>query len=85
MKVTYKVTRLYKFNGEGPVKGIADVAINDEFLVRGFRIIEGKDGLFVGMPKGIGKDGKRYDNAFPLSAKSKELLSQVLLDAYENN
>lgn len=85
MVLNFKVTRLYKFNGNGPTKAICDVAISDEFLVKGFRIVKGKNGLFVGVPQETGKDGKWHDNAFPLTAAVREELNKTVLAAYEGN
>ena len=34
----------------GHMKGIATVVLNDQFVVRGLRIMEGENGLFVGYP-----------------------------------
>jgi len=85
MVLDFKVIRLHKFDGEGPTKAVCDVSICDEFLVKGFRIIEGKNGLFVGTPREQGKDGKWYSNVFPLTTSAKEALSQAVLSAYEDN
>ncbi len=85
MDLEFKVTRLYKFDGEGPLKAICDLSIADQFLVKGFRIIEGKNGLFVGVPREQGKDGKWYNRVFPLTSETRKYLDQVVLFAYENS
>lgn len=85
MVLDFKVTRLYRFNGEGATKAICDVSISDEFLVKGFRIIEGKKGLFIGVPREQGKDGKWYNSVFLLTAAAREALKQALLSAYEDS
>ncbi|MBU1122588.1 MAG: septation protein SpoVG family protein [Candidatus Omnitrophota bacterium] len=85
MNLDFKVNKLYRFNGDGAIKAICDVAISGEFLVKGFRVIKGKNGLFVGGPREQGKDGKWYSNAFPLTASSKEALNEVVLLAYERS
>lgn len=85
MVLGFKVTRLHKFNGQGPTKAMCDVVISDVFVVKGFSIVEGKNGLFVGVPQEIGKDGKWYDNAFPLTAAVREELNKVVLSAYEGS
>lgn len=85
MELDLKVTRLYKFNNEGPVKAICDISIADQFAIKGFRIVEGKNGMFVGVPREPGKDGKWYNSAFPLTPEARESLTQVVLTAYENN
>ena len=85
MVLDFKVTRIHKFNGDGPTKAICDISISDEFLVKGFRIIEGKNGLFVSQPREQGKDGKWYSNVFPLTASARQALNEAVLSAYEGN
>ena len=34
----------------GHIKGLASVVFNDQFIVRGLRVMEGLTGLFVGYP-----------------------------------
>ena len=45
--------QVYPFK-EGPsmghIKGLASVVLNDQFLVRGLRVMEGENGMFVGYP-----------------------------------
>jgi stage V sporulation protein G len=85
MVLDFKVTRLHKFDGQGPTKAVCDVSICDEFLVKGFRIVEGKKGLFVGEPQDKGKDGKWYSNVHPLTASTRQALTQAVLSAYEGS
>lgn len=84
MVLDFKVAKIYKFNGEGAMKAMCDVSIADEFLVKGFRVVEGKNGLFVGVPSEQGKDGKWYNSVFPLTAEAREALNKVVLSAYES-
>ena len=85
MVLDFKVTRCYKLDGEGSLKAICDVAICNEFLVKGLRIINGKNGLFVGMPREQGKDGKWYDNILPLTVETRDSINKAVLSAYEGN
>ena len=85
MILDFKVTRLYRLDGEGATKAMCDISIGDQFLIKGFSIIEGKKGLFVGVPRGPGKDGKWYNRAFPLTDSAREALNEVVLSAYENS
>ena len=82
MSLDFKVVRLHKFEGDGATKAMCDISISDEFVVKGFRIVEGKNGLFVGTPREHAKDGKWYDSAFPVTAEAREALNQVVLAAY---
>ncbi len=83
MALDFKVTRLHRFDGDGATKAICDVAISDEFLVKGFRVVEGKEGLFVGLPQEKGKDGKWYGRAMALTTQTKEALSRAVISSYE--
>ena len=77
------VKRLIRFDGGGSVKAYCDLSIGDAFLVKGLRVVEGKNGLFVSMPRQKGKDTKWYDSVVALTKEAKEAVGQVVLEAYE--
>jgi stage V sporulation protein G len=77
-----RVMRLYRFEGDSKVKAFLDVAVGD-FLVKGLRIIQGKKGLFLGLPQEKAKDGKWYNSFSPLTKEARQHLSDVALAAYE--
>ena len=85
MVLEFKVARFHKLNSDGPTKAFCDVSICDEFLVKGFRVVEGKEGLFVGLPRESGKDGKWYDRVMLLTDEVREELKAAVLSAYENS
>jgi len=76
------VKRLVKFSGEGSLKAYCDLAIGNEFLVRGLRVISGRKGLFVSMPRQQGKDGKWYDQVV-LSDDARQEVSRIVLGSYQ--
>ena len=76
------VKRLVKFEGDGSLKAYCDLAIGDQFLVKGLRVVQGKNGLFVSMPREQGKDQKWYDNVVLLTDKAKTDVNRVVLEAY---
>ena len=78
-----EVKRLVKFVGEGPLKAFCDLAIGDLFLIKGLRVVKGKHGFFVGMPRQQGKDHKWYDLVIALSDDSKREMGRVVLGAYQ--
>lgn len=82
--LNFSVKRLYRFNGDGSLRAIADIAIGEEFLIKGFRIVEGKNGLFVSSPTTSGKDGKWYRTALPLTDEAKKEVDRVILEAFED-
>jgi stage V sporulation protein G len=85
MVLDLKVTRIYRLSGDGPTKAMCDISIGNEFMIKGFRVVQGKKGLFVGLPREAGKDGKWYDRVFPLTESAREALNEAILSAYENS
>ena len=76
-----EVSRLHRLDGESSLKAFADCVIG-QVLVKGVRIVEGKNGMFITMPQSQGKDGKWYCNVMLLDENLKEELEKVLLEAY---
>ena len=76
-----EVARLYRVDNISSLKAFADVVIG-QLLVKGVRIVKGKNGLFAGMPKSQGKDGKWYDTVKILDDNLKQELQDTLLEAY---
>ena len=83
-QVDLTVRRLTAFDGEGTARAFCDVAIAETFLVKGIKVIEGKKGLFVSMPRQQGKDGNWYDTVLPLSKEARQQLSDTVLAAYQS-
>jgi stage V sporulation protein G len=76
-----EVARLHKLENGSALKAFVDVVI-DRVLVKGLRIVEGKNGLFITMPQAQGKDGKWYPTAMLLDEGLKEELEKTVLEAY---
>lgn len=64
------------------VKGLASVEL-DGLIINEIRIIEGKNGFFVGMPQYRGKDGKYHDLAFTFDGYQKTRIQDEVLTAYQ--
>jgi stage V sporulation protein G len=78
-----EVARVYKIDNISSVKAFADVVIG-QVLVKGVRVVQGKNGLFAGMPKSKGKDGKWYDTVKILDDKLQQELQDTLLELFGN-
>lgn len=64
------------------IKGTASVNINGAFAIRGVKIIEGSNGLFVSMPSY--KAGNEYkDICFPITQECRKQLHEAVIGAYE--
>ena len=83
--IELSVKRMMKFDGDGTLKAFCDLAIGETFLVRGVRVVEGKKGLFVSMPREQGKDTKWYDIVRAMTKEAKAEVSRVVLEAYHHD
>ena len=81
LKIT--VTRLHKLDGSGHTRAFCDISVLDSLVINGLRIVEGKDGLFVCMPREEGKDGKWYNTVVPLKREVRDCIEKIVLEAYD--
>ena len=77
-----QVVRLYRLDGESKIKAFADVSIGS-FIIKGLKVLDGKNGLFLSMPREKSKDGKWYDTVFPVTKEARQSLSDLVLEAYQ--
>jgi len=74
--------QIYLMNEE-KLKAYATVIIDDAFLVRDLKVIQGNTGLFVAMPAKKMKDGSYRDVAHPLNQETRQYFERKILEAYE--
>ena len=79
------ITRFVLFEGAGSLKAFCDVAVGNLVLIKGVRIIGGRTGLFVSMPRQQSKDGTWYDSVVPLSKEMRREISRVVLETFERH
>lgn len=77
----FEVAQLRRLGGEGKAKAFVDLAVSG-LVIKGFRVVDGKRGLFVGMPQQAGKDGKWYETVSPQDDETRSRLQEVILEAY---
>ena len=67
----------------GHVKGMASVVLNDQFQIRGLRIMEGDNGLFVGYPVDPFYKGEDFRSlCFPTTRQLREHIENCVLEKY---
>ena len=78
-----KITRINKLDTSAGGKTLAyfDIQTDDEILIKGFRIVDGSNGLFISSPNDKGKDGKYYDSVV-LPKEMKNKLQEMAIDEY---
>ena len=68
---------------EDRLKAFANVTFDDEFVVRGLKIIEGRSGLFVSMPSRRRSNGTYQDIAHPITSDMRARLESDVISTYE--
>lgn len=76
------VDKLVKVENNKTLRAFVDIVINQAFMVKGLRVIEGKNGLFVCMPQSLAKDENWYATVYPLSNEVYEEIQRVVFAAY---
>ena len=82
MKVTS--VNVKKIEKEGSrMKGRATVQLDECFVVRDIRIIEGDNGLFIAMPSRKTATGGYRDIVHPISQEGREMIEKAILEEYD--
>ncbi len=79
-----KILKIHRLP-EGKTKAFVDLSVNDAILIKGIRVVDGKEGLFVSMPSELGKDERWYERVRCLNKEVKVLVGQKVLEAYETD
>lgn len=74
--------KVYPVN-EDRLKAYVTITIDNCFVVRDLKIIQGNDGLFVAMPSKKRKDGQFRDIAHPLNQETREHIEQKIFAEYK--
>ncbi|WP_290595682.1 MULTISPECIES: SpoVG family protein [unclassified Archaeoglobus] len=75
--------RIYKAKGNGNVKAYASVSFDNEFVVKGLKVVEGERGLWVSMPSRKMRDGSFQDIFHPVSREARDKIVDAVLKAYQ--
>ncbi|ADB58061.1 SpoVG family protein [Archaeoglobus profundus] len=74
--------RIYRARGDGAVKAYASVSLDNEFVVKGLKVVENEKGVRVLMPSRKAKDGSYQDIFHPMSKEAREKIVDAVLKAY---
>ena len=78
-----KIERINK-GSWGKIRAFFDLRTEEGFIVRGFKIVEGINGLFIGFPSQKGQDEEYYDTVFA-DKELREKLSTLAITEYEGD
>jgi stage V sporulation protein G len=80
-----KITEVKVFAvNEDRLKAYVSITIDNAFVVRDLKIIQGPSGLFVAMPSKKRKDGQFRDIAHPLNQETRAVIEDAVFEAFEN-
>lgn len=68
---------------ENKLRAFASVTFDDAFVIRGLKVIEGTNGIFVAMPSRKRPDGTYQDIAHPINNDTRKLIEQKILEEYK--
>ena len=84
VSVGLKYVTMFAARGEeGKVKAFCDLIFGNLFLVRGFKIVDGEKGMFVGMPQQRSVQGRWFNIFMPATEEIRQYINDVVLRAYE--
>ena len=65
-----------------PLKAFANIVIEDAFIIKNIKIIDGRNGLFIAMPSQKVKNGEYRDIAHPLNTETRDALEKLIIEKY---
>jgi stage V sporulation protein G len=67
---------------EEKLKAFVNVTFDNQFVVRGMKVIKGANGFFVSMPSRRMPDGSFRDIAHPINNDFREFIEKAILEEY---
>lgn len=68
----------------GRLKALANIVLNDQIQVRGLRVMDSENGLFVGYPVDPFYKGEGFRNiVFPITAELRHHIEKSVLEKYD--
>ena len=79
-----KISRMNLYDGESKTKAFFDIETDESIIVKGFKLVDGANGLFVSAPSEKGKDDKYYDRVY-VPKELKEQLADMAISMYNES
>jgi len=73
---------VWPYNEGGSLKAYASITLNGDFVIKSIRLIEGRNGLFLGFPENY-KGEQGYPICFPITASLRETATRLIIEKYE--
>ncbi len=76
-----KIVDMRTFEGSTRTKAFFDLVTEEGITIKGFKIVDGSNGLFVSFPREQGKDGNWYDKV-KMPRELSDKLNEMALNEY---
>ena len=79
-----KITDVKVFIRESKqLKAFVNIVIDDSFIIRNIKVIEGENGLFVAMPSRRLSSGEFRDVAHPINTETRNYVEKTIVEKYK--
>lgn len=82
MKIKVEIKSVYN-SYKNPLKAIAVVIIEDCFIIKSIRVVEGFNGLFINMPSKKNAYGEFVEQCHPITRECKAQIDNAVITAYK--
>ncbi len=79
-----KIVRMNPLKSDSKTAAFFDIETNDRVVIKGFRLVNGTNGLFLSAPNEKGKDGKYYETVI-LPKEMKEDLEKKAIEEFNSS
>jgi stage V sporulation protein G len=83
-----RISLIKQIDGLTHTKALAEVVLNDQLLVRGIRVVEGENGLYISYPfpfhPTTGEDGQPRSTVFPITNALRDHVEAVVIEKYQD-
>ena len=83
-----RISPIKQIEGLTHTKALAEVVFNDQLLIRGIRVVEGENGLYISYPfqfhPTTGEDGQPRSTVFPITKVLRDHVEAVVLEKYQD-
>lgn len=77
------ITKVYiTLQEKGKQLAYASITLDNEFVVSGLKVLDGKNGLWVSMPNYKKANGEYQDIAYPVTKEAREQIQQAVLSKF---
>ncbi len=83
-----RINPIRQIEGLTHTKALAEVVFNDQLLIRGIRVVEGENGLYISYPfpfhPTTGEDEQPRSTVFPITKVLRDHVEAVVIEKYQD-